>query len=393
MNRLVQRCKTTLNRPLFSLVAVVLLVSHLLVGCALPRVSAEDRLFLNRSLEFLGEYQLPTQIANYRQVGGFSALTYDRQRDRFYAVSHEVSEQNPARFYTLKLNWNTAQADQTAIGAVEVAAVTDLKTEKGEAYPPDTIAPAGVVLSPQQSLFISSDHLDAAGVAPLLGEFDLTTGQLQRRLPIPNRYLPSQSTEDQPVGVQEHQAFSALALSSPSWNANLLEPFRIFAATAAPLVQDQTAEDTAYLSDRFLHYLIGDGPPVLIAEHVYPLDSAAGDARLDELLTIDQGGHFLSLEHSGSNGSNHARIYQLAMGSATDTSSLASLATAEGIEPIRKQLLFDLSDLGIPLGDLQGMTLGPRLPDGSQSLLLVSNNHLEADQPTQFLLFRLNNAS
>jgi hypothetical protein len=80
------------------------------------------------------------------------------------------------------------------------------------------------------------------------------------------------------------------------------------------------------------------------------------------------------------------------MGSATDTSSLASLQGAEGIQPIRKRLLLDLNKLGIPLGDLAGMTLGPRLPDGSQSLLLVSNNHLQAEQPTQVLLFRLKNS-
>jgi len=35
------------------------------------------------------------------------------------------------------------------------------------------------------------------------------------------------------------------------------------------------------------------------------------------------------------------------------------------------------------------MTFGPQLPDGSQSLLLVSNNHLQAEKPTQVLLFRL----
>jgi len=168
----------------------------------------------------------------------------------------------------------------------------------------------------------------------------------------------------------------------------------VFTATAAPLVQDrpsEPAQTTAASSNRLLHYLIGDGPPVLIAEHAYPLDSSAAEPSiLQELLTLDQGGHFLSLEQSQTNGTYHTRIYQLAMGSATDTSGLASLGKAQGIEPIRKQLLLDLDELdGAQAWDLQGMALGPRLPDGAQSVVLVSNNHEQADQPTQFLLFRL----
>ena len=35
------------------------------------------------------------------------------------------------------------------------------------------------------------------------------------------------------------------------------------------------------------------------------------------------------------------------------------------------------------------MTLGPSLPDGSRSLILVSNNAMNAEESTQFLLFRL----
>jgi hypothetical protein len=52
-------------------------------------------------------------------------------------------------------------------------------------------------------------------------------------------------------------------------------------------------------------------------------------------------------------------------------------------------LLLDLSTLGIPLDNVEGMTLGPRLPDGRRSLVLVSDNNFAASQFTQFLLFAL----
>jgi hypothetical protein len=59
------------------------------------------------------------------------------------------------------------------------------------------------------------------------------------------------------------------------------------------------------------------------------------------------------------------------------------------VRPAQNTLLFDLGSLGIPLDNVEGMTLGPKLPDGRQSLVLVSDNNFAASQSTQFLLFAL----
>ena len=56
---------------------------------------------------------------------------------------------------------------------------------------------------------------------------------------------------------------------------------------------------------------------------------------------------------------------------------------------MKKTLLLDLRTLGIPLDNVEGMTLGPKLPDGRRSLMLVSDNNFAASQFTQFLLFAL----
>jgi len=102
----------------------------------------------------------------------------------------------------------------------------------------------------------------------------------------------------------------------------------------------------------------------------------------------------LSLERSfGLNGFG-AKLFQLATGGATDISSLPTLRdTIEGIAPIQKRSLLDLSTLSLepPLDNIEGMTLGPRLPDGSRSLILVSDNNFDGAQVTQLLLFRLLN--
>ena len=66
---------------------------------------------------------------------------------------------------------------------------------------------------------------------------------------------------------------------------------------------------------------------------------------------------------------------------------------AQGIDPeglvltCDRRLVLNLDDLGIPLDNVEGITVGPRLPDGRSSLVLVSDNNFAASQFTQFLLF------
>jgi hypothetical protein len=55
--------------------------------------------------------------------------------------------------------------------------------------------------------------------------------------------------------------------------------------------------------------------------------------------------------------------------------------------PVSKRLLLDLNDLGITLDNVEGLTFGPQLSDGRQSLILVSDNNFSTTQFTQFLAF------
>jgi hypothetical protein len=63
------------------------------------------------------------------------------------------------------------------------------------------------------------------------------------------------------------------------------------------------------------------------------------------------------------------------------------------VPPIKKKLLLDLADLGLTIDNVEGMALGPVLPDGSQSFWVISDDNFSKDQVTQFLLFRLNTAT
>ena len=371
-------------------IAVFLAFSLLLAACEMaPPISAQQRLFGNLSLEFLNEYQLPKQVFAGTTVGGLSAIAYDRQKDRFYAVSDDRSLFAPARFYTLRLQLNQSQNSPAKIEQVTVESVTILKDATGKPYPPGAIDPEGLALSPRDTVFISSEGDVDKGISPFIGEFNLKTGQLLKELPIPRRYLPNPPTS----GVRQNLAFEALAIAGN--NLSKQDPFRLFVATESALAQDSPSKNPVESASlRLLHYLINPvGSPVLVAEHLYQLDKSASDTLshgLTELVALDGEGYLLSLERSLGLSGFGAKIFEVITGNATDTSRILSFqGNLEQIEPMKKKLLLDLSTLGVELDNLEGMTLGPHLVDGSQTLILVSDNNFRDLQVNQFLLFRL----
>jgi hypothetical protein len=396
------RLRLRISRKLLSLLSVVAiaLLSLVMAGCDPSQaLTAEERTFLNLSLNFLGEYQLPKMKFKDTPVGGLSAITYDRQRDRFYALSDDRSQYAPARFYTLQLILDRTDPGKIGLEKVEVEDVTFLKNENGETFPKGSLDTEGIALSPQRNVFISSEGSPKQGIAPFIREFDLKTGQQRRSLGIPERYLPADNTKEEqpPRGVQENLGFESLTVEpGSSLAAATGDPFRLFTATESALVQD-SLPSTSIQSPRIrlMHYLIGNiTRPMVVTEQLYLLDPAPSGAirhGLTDLLTLDSGGHFLTLERSYGFLGGSAKIYQVATGAATDTSGIETLkGDVSRIDAVKKKLLLDLSELGIYLDNLEGMTLGPRLPDGSQSLVLVSDNNFNDIQLTQFLLFRLN---
>jgi hypothetical protein len=144
---------------------------------------------------------------------------------------------------------------------------------------------------------------------------------------------------------------------------------------------------------RFLHYLINTtDPPLLVAEHLYPLDFVplAVVNGLTDFQPLNPAGQFLGLERAFGPQGFSVKLFQFTTATATDTSAVPSFKGNLGsLRPIRKRLLLDLNTLGIPIDNVEGMTVGPRLADGSQSLLMVSDDNFNQTQVTQFLLFRL----
>ncbi len=401
-----------------------------LTSCSLPQVSASSRLFAPIFLEFIDDYTLPQTVFQDAPVGGLSGLTYDAQKGLFYAISDDRSGFAPARFYTLKPKVDVAKptgksTDQSAqsaekleIKTIEIKAATTLKQENGQPYARNKIDPEGIALSPRGTVIISSEGTAQEQVDPFVNEYDLATGQWVQSLTIPPAYLPKTNADGTKDGIQENKGFESLTINVDATT----DLFRVFTAIEQPLEQDlppvaqnankptqntpspkspaiatpapapvATPAEPENPKLRMIHYSLIPNRSDVVGEYVYELDPGGlgtVENGLSDILAIDNAGRFLSLERSlGIMGFN-GRIYQFTFAGARDvqlTHSLRNLLAP----PVRKKLMLDLSTLGIAIDNVEGMSLGPKLPDGSQSLWIVSDDNFSKDQVTQFLLFRL----
>ncbi len=379
-------------RKIVNLILALTVIIGLSACSTMPQIQAEERLFPPISLEFLDKYEIPTQTFQETPIGGLSAITYHKQKDRFYALSDDRSQLSPARFYTLKIDISSNNEQIAKIQGVTVENVTTLQNEIGQNYSSQTIDPEGISLSPRGTVFISSEGIPKDEINPFIGEFNSTTGQLQEQIPLPKRYLIATDTDSEPRGVEENLGFEPLTISSTSTLKD--DPFRLFTATESSLKQDTSTTPPLNIPVRLLHYVISPvGSPVIVAEHLYLLDETPKGAvsnGLTELLALPKEGSWLSLERTFGVFGFGAKLFQVVNSGASDTSTTLSFQEGtNNTNPLRKKLLLDLETLDIELDNLEGMTLGPRLADGSKTLFLISDDNFNAEQTTQLLLFKL----
>ncbi|HSB38742.1 MAG TPA: esterase-like activity of phytase family protein [Gaiellaceae bacterium] len=336
------------------------------------------------SLEFIGQAIVPTGTTFAgTTIGGLSSITYDPSRNVYYALSDDQSQINPARFYTVSVDVGPSFGN----GSVHFDAVTTLQQPGGGPYPTGGLDPEGLALTKDRELILTSEGNTNTLLAPFVRRYDLA-GDYLADLPVPGYYLP---TADHSSGIRFNLAFESAGVPP---NGRF-----VFTATENALYQDGPPATVDNGSpSRILRYNLQTGR--LDREYLYntdpifqppipPTNFAVNG--LVELLPFNNE-FMLAMERSFSVGvpgtGNEIKLYSVALPGATDVLGVPSLAGLD-VRPAQKSLLFDLGSLGIPLDNVEGMTLGPKLPDGRQSLVMVSDNNFAASQFTQFLLFAL----
>ncbi len=342
-----------------------------------------------------GQVSIPggTLDSNGNPIGGLSGITYDPVLNVYYAISDSRNNGNgPVRFYTLSIDLSTGAAS-----GVTVTGVTTLNDLAGTPYLANTADTEGIALSGNGSVFISSEGVLDSGVPPyvnpFVGEFSLTTGNQVNNLTIPDKFIPTGNLADpgfvpNPLpaaitptnGIRRNLAFESLTITPD-------QQF-LFTGTEAPLAQDSTTLGIALgtsRNNRILRFDNAGGTYTPTAEFLYQPDAIPGTINgLSDLLAVNST-TFIALERSAATatGPFTTRLYEVSLVGATDISGSNTIPAAA--VPVTKTLVADLSGLGY--GNVEGLTLGPTLPNGKQSLILISDNNFDATAATGFATF------
>ncbi len=316
-------------------------------------------------VDFLGfSDALNKQTFEGTNVGGLSALTYDRRNDVYYSLVDNERE-TPARFYTLDI-----PLDRFGLGDPSVLDVTFLRDSSGQQFTGANFDGEGLALTRKGELLASSE------TEPSIRRFSLG-GDLIEELTVPRKFLVAPAGEAQP-----NKTFESLSLSPNGRN--------LYTAVEEPLASDGQTEDGRNRI-RILSYENGPEGFEQAEEFFYQSEPGQGVVEIAalggrELLVLERG--FVSGE------GNTVRIFRVSLKGAEDVSDEPTLAEP-GLVPVKKELLVDLADCPPSgatspgtqqnplLDNFEALALGPRLPGGRRALILVSDDNFNPGQVTR----------
>ncbi|WP_102143905.1 esterase-like activity of phytase family protein [Mycobacterium hubeiense] len=334
--------------------------------------------------QYLGQWRVPAGATlEGTVIGGLSGISYDAGRDLYYIVSDDRSAKNPARFYTVRISLS-----DSGIDGVEFVSTHPWLDEDGREFAPLNMDAHPSVVPPdaegiavdtrRQRLYWSSEgeRRDAALLDPWVRIAD-PQGRYIGEFTMP----PGFEMSSHERGPRRNSGLEGLTLTPDGRS--------LFAAMEGPRYEDGAPPDGEHGAlTRITKFDVETRNPV--AQYAYPLDRVSagpeGDNGLSDLVALDDE-TFLAVE--GGYGLRAAsRLYRVSVGEADD---VLTRPTLDGATAMTKTLLADLSTTqGLsPLDNIEGVTLGPTLPDGRQSVVMVSDDNFSPTQTTQFLAFAL----
>ncbi|TQS47146.1 esterase-like activity of phytase family protein [Cryptosporangium phraense] len=347
---------------------------------AAPSTPAAARL----ELEYLGSTTIP-RSSDFQgtAVGGLSGISFDREHDRYYVISDDRSERSPARFYTAAIT-----IGPTGSVRARLTGTKPLLRRDGSVYPPLSYGyappdPEGIAVDPRSGNLYWVDEGERSDVLANPAVRVATPGGARvRELPIPKslRIAPGR-------GPRRNQALEGVTFTP--------DGRQLYVAMEDPLLQDgpnPTARAGALT--RVTRYT-GDAPDAQYAYPLEPLFLAPREADrsatngLSDLVALG-GGRFLTIERAAvpDRFRIKVRIYLADANGATNVLS----RSLGGAVPMRKTLLLDLDDTRGHVDNVEGVTLGPDLPDGRKSVVLVTDDNFNWIQQTQVIALALSGA-
>jgi len=347
-----------------------------------------------KQLKFLGEYDVPHNMLYINTtIGGLSGLDYDAEHRIYYSISDDRSEYNMARFYKMKI-----RISPKGIDTIEFVDMKPLFQPDGTFYPNKkqnpykTPDPEAMRYNPvtNQLVWTSEGERDLGIFKNVLENPAITTitteGKYIDTFPLP----PQLIMHKEEWGPRQNSVFEGVTFADDYKNA--------YVSVEEPLYQDGARADTEDVNPliRILKYDLATKKNT--AQYAYKLDPVAHSALpmtfkingVSDILWAAKD-KLLVMERSFSTGRMACtiKIFEADLSKASNIKDNPSLMQNKNFVPATKRLILNMDSLGRYIDNVEGMTLGPTLPNGHKTLLTVVDNNFNIFEKTQFFLFEI----
>ena len=376
-----------LFQPIVPAALAAIALSSALIGCANLAPSSTQSQVSGYRLRLIGEATLPHRMNAFgTTLGGISGIDYDEARDQYYLLVDDRSDLNAARFYTAKIAVSAA-----GISVPNVTSVVTLKRPDGTPFggkatgATDIPDPESIRYRAEtDTLLWTSEGDKKLGIDPSVREIKLD-GTFIREMPT----LPMFKMKAGDSGSRDNLTFEGMSLT--------VDGKGVWVAMEAALYEDgaEPTVDAVGGPARFTLYHANSGNPIRQIAYIpdaiplRPTEKGEADNGVTEILMMDQF-RMLVLERSYSPGTgNSLRVYVIDTRDGSDVLNVTALKPGQ-YTPVTKRLLVNFETLGLKkLDNTEGMTFGPRMPNGNRTLVFVSDDNFRKSQITQFVAFEL----
>jgi hypothetical protein len=375
-------------------ISIALALFILIYAMPVPAIGQDGNKSIS-SLKFIGQYTFPhNRYFKNTVVGGLSGIDYDRANDQYYVVSDDRSERNVARYYVARM-----PVSEKGIDTVMFSDFKPLLDSTGRAYPgvrenrwrtpdPESIryngATGEVVWSSEgEREIFQKDTVLIDPVIQVIGTDNKYKSSY--RLPGNLRMLATESGPRQ-NGVLESLAFT--------------DDFTfLYTCLEEPLYQDGPRPSTQETKSWVRIYKFDAKSEVNTAQYAYKLEKVAYPASpptafkvngVSEILYLAPD-KLLTVERSYSTGSFAfvIKVFVADLSKAENIAGNSSLIKTPPRQVAVKKLILDMSKLNVFIDNIEGVTFGPTLPNGHQTLIFVADNNFKSLERNQFLLFEV----
>ncbi len=321
------------------------------------------------SSSYLGDFIVSDDYRfNEKAIGGISGITQGEREGLYYAVNDDKGDFDRPKIYTLEISF-----DQSL--QVKILNVIYLTDEKGKDFKVGEVDFEGIALTPDNNFLLSSEgnYGKQPFIEAKLFQFS-KSGILLKSYNLPKEFRISGNT----LPIQNNLGLESLCGSSDK---------SLFTTANEGLLTTDTQDlfnNPLQKYVRFVRYKRTDME--VESQFFYPIDyiNAEGSPKnfgLVDLLCLQSNSYYaLERIYLRKENKNHIRIYK------TQPNSNSAA--------VKKSLILDLDQIankisdGKGLDNFEGISYGPKLKDGSETILLVSDNNFSKTQRTIFLLLR-----